>query len=186
MHGLVGDGGLDFGAPVNLDPTFSRWGWWAASYDVADGASGTPRRDVVIPSPFVMGVSDFASSLPTTGAAEYQGFAVGQQANLDNGVIQTVGGTYSLLWDFGRREGEFNLSLQGVDVNIENLTVREPFDEGGGNAGFFDGRRNEGFGESPVSEFNVFGRFVGDEDLHRLDQADARINVRTPTRSTAS
>ena len=162
-HGLVGDGGLDFGAPVNLDPTFSRWGWWAASYDVEDGTTGAERRDVVIPSPFVLG-GEFPTLLPTTGAAEYKGFAVGQQANLNNGVIQTVGGTYSLLWDFGSREGEFSLSLPGVNVNIESLAVFEPSDEGGPDVGFFEGSVTEKFGEETVAQFTVDGRFVGDED----------------------
>ena len=118
--GLAGDGGV-LPAAVNDAPEFLRWGWWSASFETIEGATGTPREDLVHLGAWVAGVQPDPADLPTTGVISYAGLAAGTDANLSDGTTRVVGGSFSLSYDFGTSSGDFNLNIAGM--NFQNVAV---------------------------------------------------------------
>ena len=109
--GLASDAGVipGFAGPP---PEFLRWGWWSANMDITENG-GALREDLVHMGTWVAGLRPDVADLPTTGIANYAGFAVGTDADLQTGTTAIVGGDFSLNYDFGQAQGTFNLNIAG-------------------------------------------------------------------------
>ena len=108
--------------PELLNPEFARWGWWSAELSgvpFSDDSGTRTRTDIVHLGNWVAGIrSDpFLDDIPFAGLAEYQGFAVGTQVNLDSFDRQIVGGSFALSFDFATRSGNFNLNIADAGIN---------------------------------------------------------------------
>ncbi|MEO1490681.1 MAG: FecR family protein [Pseudomonadota bacterium] len=112
--GLAGDGGL-IPAGVDKTPEFLRWGWWSAALTSVDQRNGSLRDDLVHLGTWVAGVQPDPADIPLTGVVSYAGLAAGTDVNLSTGITRSVGGGFSLTYDFGTNRGDFNLNIAGLD-----------------------------------------------------------------------
>ena len=106
--GLVGTAGLVDDAD---QPSFLRWGFWSARYDI------TPdREDLTHMGTFAAGSLPEIANLPTDGSAFYSGIAVGSDVN-PNAGFQNLSGTFSLSYNFETRQGNFDLDFAGFSFD---------------------------------------------------------------------
>ncbi|MEM7506104.1 MAG: FecR domain-containing protein [Pseudomonadota bacterium] len=108
--GLVGDAGV-LPPGVDAQPQFARWGWWSAFY-TSEVQNGVQQFDAVHLGTWVAGIrpdpSDFTAF---TGTGSFSGGAVGTHADFAAGTRDSIGGTFTMTYDFGQRAGELALSL---------------------------------------------------------------------------
>jgi hypothetical protein len=124
--GLVGTSELQFAGDPNLNPQFSRWGWWSASLEVPVGNpdDNLTRTDIIHLGNWVAGVRvDFnTDDIPSAGVAQYAGLAVGTKTDLASFDRQIVGGNFAMTYNFGSQSGNFNLNIPDASIN-ETVTI---------------------------------------------------------------
>lgn len=92
-------------------PAYMQWGFFFGDVAVSDSTNSSPQSWHAHLVPWVRGaVSD--TPLPSTGSAQYSGFAIGNVAS--NGQLYTAFGTYQNTWNFASRRGTGHLDLDGA------------------------------------------------------------------------